>query len=140
MSIYLEDDEHIQIAKANDDQNLVFGWANVALKADGNIPLDWQGDVIPPQVLESAAYQFVLKYRETGERHMGDCVGYLVESMMFTKEKMQTLGIPEGTLPEAWWIGFYIPDDDVYAKVKSGQYRMFSIEGRAMRNPIEEVI
>jgi hypothetical protein len=50
-----------------------------------------------------------------------------------TKEKMQAMGIPDGTIPEGMWVGFYIPDDEVYAKVKSGEYRMFSIEGYGRR-------
>lgn len=123
----------VDILKSNSDSHLVFGWANVALQADGTEPLDWQGDQIPPEVLEKAAYQFVLKYRQTGEMHEGDVKGHLVESVMFTKDKMSAIGIPEGTVPEGWWTGFYIPDDEVCAKIKSGQYKMFSIQGKAKR-------
>ena len=112
------------------EDNMVFGWANVSINADGSIPLDWQGDIIPPSVLEKAAYQFVLKYRATGEMHTGEVVGQLVESVMFTKEKMAKMGIPEGTLPEGWWVGFYVPDDTICAKIKSGEYKMFSIQGK----------
>lgn len=127
------------ISKTTARENLVFGWANVALKPDGDIPLDWDGDVTPPEVLEKAAYQFVLKYRATGEMHEGETVGHLVESMMFTKEKMAALGIPEGILPEGWWVGFHIPDDDIFKKVVEGKYRMFSIEGTAKRVPMDEL-
>lgn len=127
----------VYITKSNGQENLVFGWANIALKADGTIPLDWQNDATMPEVLEKAAYQFVLKSRETGEMHEGEAKGYLVESIMFTKEKMEALNIPEGVVPEGWWIGFYIPDDAIFKKVQSGQYKMFSIEGRARRVPME---
>ena len=50
---------------------------------------------------------------------------------------MLALGIPDGTVPEGWFVGFYIPDPDVYKKVKNGEYNMFSIEGTAMRIPLE---
>ena len=134
MSVYKDEVQfEVDISKMNDEQHLVFGWANVSINADGSVPLDWQGDITSPEVLEKAAYQYVLKYRTTGEMHQGEAVGYLVESCMFTKQKMQAMGIPEGILPEGWWVGFYIPDDDVVEKIKSGEYKMFSIQGKAKR-------
>lgn len=129
-SIYVE----TPILKSkDDDEHLVFGWANVSINAEGDIPIDWQGDVTAPAVLEKAAYNFVLKHRTTGEMHEGGVVGHLVESVMFTKQKQESMGIPEGTIPEGWWVGFYVPDDDVVAKIKSGEYKMFSIQGKAKR-------
>ncbi|WP_300943671.1 XkdF-like putative serine protease domain-containing protein [uncultured Duncaniella sp.] len=120
------------------DQRLVFGWANVALKEDGTPPEDCQGDIIPPEELEAAAYNFVLSHGIANQEHMwGTECGWLVESMMFTKDKMTAMGIPEGTLPEGWFVGFYVPDPDVYEKVKSGEYNMFSIEGTGRRIPLE---
>ncbi|MNM08213.1 hypothetical protein D3C81_182790 [compost metagenome] len=124
-----------KIAKTAPDQQLVFGWANVAKEADGSFPLDWDGDVTQPEELEKAAYNYVLKYRETGEQHQGEAVGTLVESMMFTKEKQAALGIPDGIIPEAWWVGFYVPDTEVFAKIKKGEYEMFSVQGKARRTP-----
>ncbi|MNU72332.1 hypothetical protein D3C71_617880 [compost metagenome] len=124
-----------KIAKTAPDKQLVFGWANVAKEADGSYPLDWDGDVTQPEELEKAAYNFVLKYRETGEVHQGEAVGTLVESMMFTKEKQAALGIPDGIIPEAWWVGFYVPDTEVFAKIKKGEYEMFSVQGKARRTP-----
>ena len=46
---------------------------------------------------------------------------------------MQVMGIPAGTLPIGWWIGFKVTDEDVWKKVKDGTYPMFSIEGEAER-------
>lgn len=131
--LMLEDETFVDIAKVDSEKHWVFGWANVSIQQDGNIPLDWQGDITAPSVLEKAAYNFVLKFRATGEEHKGGIAGYLIESVMFTKEKMIAMGIPVGTLPEAWWIGFYIPDVDICEKVKNGKYKMFSIQGKAKR-------
>lgn len=128
--IYLEE---VSIQKVNDDKHTVFGWANVALQDTGDVPLDWAGDITAPRVLEKAAYNFVLKYRESGEMHKGDVTGYLIESVMFTKEKMAAMGVPEGILPEGWWVGFYVPNDEVCEKIRSGLYKMFSIQGKAKR-------
>ena len=61
----------------------------------------------------------------------------MVESVVFTKEKADALGIPPDILPEGWWIGFRITDDEVWEKVKNGEYPMFSIEGKAVREPVE---
>lgn len=119
------------------EQQLIFGWANVSVQEDGSTPFDWQGDTIDTTVLESAAYNFVLKHGLVNQEHeWGTECGWLVESMVFTKDKMAALGIPEGTIPEGWFVGFYIPDPIVYQKVKDGEYNMFSIEGSASRIPL----
>lgn len=126
---------NVQISKAQ-DQGLVSGWANVARNADGTIPLDWQGDVIRPEVLEKAAVDFMINYRTSGEMHRGDSKGVVVESIVMTKEKQAAMGIPEGIVPEGWFITVKIEDPDVFEKVKSGKYKMFSIQGRGKRIPI----
>lgn len=125
---------NLEITKYYDDEQLVFGWASVAKDANGNRPLDWQGDLIDAEDLEQAVYKFNLEFRESNEMHVSGTVnGTLVESVMFTKQKMAAMGIPEGTVPEGWWVGFKISDRDAYLKVKSGIYKMFSIEGSATR-------
>lgn len=121
------------------EQQLVFGWANVTMQEDGTSPFDWDQDTMDTCVLETAAYNYVLKHGIANESHeWGTECGWLVESMMFTKEKMAALGIPEGQIPEGWFVGFYVPDPAVYKKVKSGEYNMFSIQGSARRIPLDE--
>lgn len=126
------------IKKADEDQHLAFGWAYVSEDEAGNQTEDHSGDQLEAAELEQAAYQFVELYREGGEMHERGGCAVLVESMVFTAEKQQALGIPEGTLPVGWWIGFKVTDEDVWAKVKSGEYPMFSIEGTAIRETIPE--
>ena len=121
------------VYKARDDEMLVSGWANVAIDKDGNAPLDWQDDVIAPETLEKAAINFMLDYRGSGVMHEGESKGTVVESIVLTKEKQQAIGIPEGTVPEGWFITVKVHDPDVFAKVKDGTYRMFSIQGTAKR-------
>lgn len=127
-----------KIAKSDDGKHLAFGWANVAIRADGEEIEDWQEDIIEPEELENAAYQYVLLYREGGEMHERGGAAVLVESVVFTEEKMQAMGIPAGTLPIGWWIGFKVTDEDVWEKVKDGTYPMFSIEGEAERVEVED--
>ena len=126
------------IKKSDDEKMLAFGWASVSIDTDGEQVEDYEGDMIDPEELEQAAYQFVELYREGGELHERGGVAILVESMVFTKDKTTALGIPEGTLPVGWWIGFRVTDPDVWEKVKDGTYPMFSIEGEATRVPVEE--
>lgn len=121
------------ITKSDDDRHLAFGWANVSIRAGGEVIEDWQEDIIEPEDLEKAAYNFVELYREGGEMHERGGAAVLVESVVFTEEKFAAMGIPAGTLPIGWWIGFKVLDDDVWEKVKDGTYSMFSIEGVAER-------
>ena len=124
--------------KSDDEKMLAFGWANVSMRVDGELIEDWQGDIIEPEELESAAYEYVRLYGDGGEMHERGGVAVLIESVVFTEEKMQVMGIPVGTLPVGWWIGFKVLDEDVWKKVKDGTYPMFSIEGEAERVEVEE--
>ena len=142
-SVYIRDetpvDDEMLIAvdfdiyKAREDEGLVSGWANVSINADGSVPLDWQGDVIAPEVLEKAAIDFMKNYRESGEMHEGESKGTVVESIVFTKEKQEAMGIPDGVVPQGWFITVKVDDREVFAKVKDGTYKMFSIQGTAKR-------
>jgi len=115
------------------DQGLVSGWANVAVNKDGSLPLDWQDDVISPEVLEKAAVQFMIDHQKAGEMHKGEPIGVVVESLVFTKEKQEMLGIAEGQVPEGWFITMKVLNSEVFEKVKNGTYKMFSIQGQAKR-------
>lgn len=122
-----------KISKSDDDKMLAFGWANVSIRSDGEVIEDWQEDIVEPEELEQAAYRFVELYREGGEMHERGGAAVLVESVVFTEEKMEAIGIPPETLPVGWWIGFKVLDASVWEKVKDGTYSMFSIEGEAER-------
>lgn len=125
-----------RIVKSDAQQNLVFGWANVAIEKTGEQIVDRQQHVIDIEDLEMAAYLFNLAFRQTGEMHQGEALGSLVESLVVTPEKLIALGLEEDALPCGWWVGFHIPDDAIFAKIVSGEYQMFSIQGRAV---MEEV-
>ncbi len=60
-----------------------------------------------------------------------------VESIVFTPEKIEKLGLEPDALPIGWWIGFHVGDDEVWAGVKSGRYKMFSIRGTGTREPLD---
>ena len=129
----------VTVSKTDSPERLVFGWASIVTK-DGQPLTDLQKHEIPVPELESAAYVFNERYRQTGIEHAGDPVGNLVESMVFTDEKIaeieKSLGVtmPEN-FPNAWWVGFRVPPA-VFTKVQSGIYKMFSIQGGAVLEPV----
>lgn len=123
------------IKKLDEAQNLVFGWASVAVTVDGETVIDKQGDIIPADELEAAAYEFVLKWREADAMHDQITRGQVVESLVVTDDKLAALGLATGALPTGWWVGFKV-DPATFARVKAGDYSMFSIEGVAQREEV----
>lgn len=134
-----------RIAKIDEEHHYVFGWASVALTQDGLL-IDRQQDMITPDDMEAMAYDFVLHARETGEMHEGGAKGPLIESMIYTADKLRVLGLPldymvmiDGErvpLLGCWWIGFFVPDETAFQRVKRGDYKGFSIQGEAVREEV----
>lgn len=142
-----------QITKLDDDQRIVFGFANVSVAkattvgVGGHLISDLQEDSIPPEELEKGAYDYVIESREADEMHEGPPVGQLIESIVFTPDKLEKFAtdpvsgeINRGDLevlkrlfPTRWWVGYKL-DPASFAKVKSGQFKMFSIAGSAERS------
>lgn len=126
------------IAKLDPARQLVFGWGSVITKADGTMVVDRQGDVVTKaDDLEDAAYDYVQESRVGGSMHEEIGVGALVESMVFTPEKLDKLGLPQGSLPTAWWVGFKILDAAVWKRVEDGELVAFSIAGSGVRTELE---
>ena len=125
-----------KIAKTNDEQRIAFGWSVISRTADGAEVFDLQNDGIDPDELEALAYKYVRFYRDAGALHNSKGKGVLIESFVSTLEKQKIMGIPSGVMPVGWWTGFYVTDDDVWEKVKSGEYAAFSIEGSAVREKV----
>ena len=121
-----------KITKRDDEKFLVFGFASMAEVEDS------QGDVISIDELEKAAYDFVAYSRMGGELHEAMGVGTVVESMVFTPEKLSALGLAEDALPHGWWIGMKVRDTETWQKIKNGNYQMFSIGGRAVREAVSD--
>lgn len=127
------------ISKRDEDKQLVFGWASVVSKHDEELVTDLQGDVITPDELEEAAYDYVLKSRDGGVQHAVTGVSTLVESMVFTQEKWEALGVPSDVskiMPTGWWVGFKVHDESVWKGVKEGRWTEFSVHGTGLRTPL----
>ena len=56
----------LTVMKSDDEKRLVFGWANVAVRVDGEQIIDWQEDAIDTDELERAAYEYVAQFGTAG--------------------------------------------------------------------------
>ena len=119
-----------QILKADEEQRMVYGWASVVTEK-GEPVVDRQGDVIEPNTLVHAVNKFMEHVRVGKEMHKGDQIGAVIHSMPITKEIGESLGIQSDR--EGWIVAFKVYNDDVWAKVKSGELAAFSIGGRAIK-------
>jgi phage head maturation protease len=119
-----------QILKADEEQRMVWGWASVVTEK-GEPVVDRQGDVIEPETLVKAVNKFMEHVRVGKQMHDGGQIGVVVHSMPITKEIGDSLGIQSDR--EGWIVAFKVYDDDVWAKVKSGELAAFSIGGRAVK-------
>lgn len=128
--------KEVKITKTNDEQQLIFGWANIT-KSNGKLVADADDDVIKSENLEKAAYDYVLKSRNAGEMHLvTEGVGQIVETFFCNVEKCQSMGMEYPGF-DGWWIGFKL-NQEAYEKVKKGQYRSLSIGGKATRKEVKE--
>lgn len=130
----------VPIAKTDEEQRLVFGFAKMAEDPDnrGYYLVDSQGDLVSPEEVEKAAYAYVETSRESGAMHQGEVTGPVVESVVFTPEKLEAMGLAPDAVPTgAWWVGYRVEDDDAWDGVKKGRYTAFSIEGSAVREEVE---
>lgn len=126
----------IPIAKMDDDQRLIVGWAAVVTKADGTPVVDLQGDLTPISEIEKAAHK-ALRFGgrgKSGVQHEATGIGDIVESFVVSKSRREALGFGPG--PEGWVVAMKIHDDDVWKRIKSGELSELSFKGTARRTPI----
>ncbi len=124
----------LEIHKIDDEQGVVFAWASV-VEEDGVAVIDHEGDVISPEELEKAAFEFVMEVRTGGDMHVQKGVAELCASMVFTDDVQTALGIDIGKV--GWLTGWKIRDAAVLEKIKSGERPMMSIHGTGERVPIQ---
>ena len=132
---------HGQISKIDDDKRQVFGWASVT-DLNGEPVVDHQDDWMAAEELEKAVYDYVLKSRVGGTMHervgksQPKATSEMIESFVITPEKIEKMGLPEGSLPLGWWTGFQVRDEDTWRDVKKGKLTSFSIHGVGKREKV----
>lgn len=133
-------DAYAEFSKVDSDKRQVFGWASIT-HMNGKPVVDRQGDFIDLEEVEKSAYNYVVNSRVGGSQHRRDGdrpfhAADLIESIVFTPEKMDAMGLPsEGQ--QGWWVGFKVNDEDTWQDVKAGRKTGFSVHGRGRRHPVE---
>ena len=125
------------IEKTDTDKRQVFGYCTVT-HVNGEPIIDRQGDYVPLEEIEKAAYTYVVNSRKGGDMHARDGelplqTSDMVESFVVTPEKLRTMGLDENAIPHGWWVGFKVNDDKQWEMVKSGERTAFSIHGSGRR-------
>jgi cation transport regulator ChaB len=121
------------VVKLDQDQRIVWGWASV-ITEKGEPVIDQQGDIISAETMTKAANDFMLSLRTAKAMHEGEKVGEVIHSFPITNELAKSLGVK--TEREGWIIAMKVHDDKVWELVKSGEYKAFSIGGKAVRNAV----
>lgn len=127
-------------SKTDDEQRTVFGWASIT-EVDGSPVVDRQGDMIDIEELSKSAYDYVVNNRTGGHQHRRTeedvplKVSDMIESVVFTPDKIEKMGLPP-TTPIGWWVGYRVTDDDIWDEVKKGNITGFSVHGKGRRIPV----
>lgn len=125
------------ISKADVEQQIVYGWAYVTHDKNGVVKDDKSGDFVDDvREIEKSAVDFMLHHRASDLDHTNVKGGEVIESMVFTPDKREAMGIPEGILPNGWWIGVKC-NDEQWAGYKAGR-TAFSIHGSGTRSKADD--
>ena len=122
------------VAKVDKDMQVAWGWFSVVTEK-GKPVVDFHGDIIQEKDLLQAAHNYMLESRAGKVMHNGRRVADVVESIVFTKELQDALGIDLGRV--GWFGAMKYKDPDAWKKVKSGELSEFSIGGFSTRTPLE---
>jgi cation transport regulator ChaB len=123
---YFED----PIIKVDDEKRIVWGWASVAT-VDNEPVVDLHGDIITAQEITSAADEFMMYKRTAKAMHEGAGIGFVLHSFPYTHELGKALGFTSNR--EGWVIAMKVLDEDHWRRVKSGEFKGFSIGGKGHR-------
>lgn len=124
-----------QFTRVNKASKTAWGWFYVS-KVNGEYVPDHSGDTWDIEDIQKTAHDFVCESRVGGEAHIWKGGAELVESIVFTKELQDVLGID--LKKEGWFGAFRILDADLLEKIEKGDYEMFSIGGTGQREEVND--
>lgn len=105
----------------------------------GKYIVDHDDQWCEPEDIEEAAYDFVLNAANgpvSGEDHdlSVEPDAFLIESVAFTPEKLEAMGMDDDGVDLGHWLGLYVPDRAAYERIKSGEKAMLSVDGWAQES------
>jgi len=122
-----------KVEEVNEELGLVFGWAIVCAKG-GEPYFDLQGDHIPEDAMLKAATDFMVNSRQADVMHDEVPSGQIVYALPLTEDVKKAFGMKCDKTGLAVVLK---PDEETFAKFKSGELTGFSIGG--YRGEDEEV-
>ncbi len=120
------------ILKLDSERRIAWGWASVSTM-QGQPVVDLQGDIIPLAEMEKMADRFMASARTAKAMHAGESIGEVLHSFPVTNELAKAFGM--STDREGWIIGMRINDNETWNAMKRGDFKGFSIGGKAGRKP-----
>jgi len=116
----------------NEEKQIVYG---VVLSPHGP---DAQGDVISPDEVEKAAHRYLIFGRQVGINHEGSPIlAFPVESYIARTSFYYDPNDPQSFVREGEWVlGVWIPEREVWEKIKSGELTGWSIQGLGIRREL----
>ncbi len=136
----LQDKIQFPITKVDEDQRLVYGVVYAPPRSEDDE--DTQGDWMTPEDIKKASHQFMSKARTKNvdtDHSFEPAPASVVESWL-TKVDGDLVDPLFPDEPEgSWVVGIYIEDDQLWDKIKKGDYNGLSLAGWGMREetPVE---
>ena len=121
----------ISIAKYDQEQGVLVGWASLSTDQQGRPFVDAQGDIIPIEEIEKAAHA-LMQSGGTGKAdvmHQVFGVGDIVESLVLTSAKRDALKLGDG--PQGWVVAIKVNSPEVREAIKAGAALELSIFGKS---------
>lgn len=119
----------IEIEKSAPDGSFVRGWACVTSDEGRPVNTDWDGDVMPIDVIRDSVHEFMAGERVAKVMHNGEQTGAIVESVIVDDEFAALMGITHKK--RGWFAGMEVHCEKARARVRKGELKGFSIGGRA---------
>lgn len=121
----------LEKSELNDGPLYVYGAVLVPDK------FDRQGDIVDEDTIRKSARNYMMKAQNAGLQHkwlLSKEGIQLTQSFLAPADmKIGEKDIPKGS----WVVEFQVTDDTLKKSIASGEYRAFSIGGRARRTPVE---
>ena len=114
----------IQVLKADDTKKIIYG---IVLKPD---IADAHGDIMEAVEVEKSAHNYLMFYRNAGVDHSDQAEAKIVESYIAPSDLvLQGRAVAKGS----WVVAMKVFDENLWLRVKQGDYNAFSAGGYAKR-------
>ena len=123
---------YVPITKTNDEKRIVVG---VVLEPE---TVDAQGDIIPRDVIEKAAHQFLSGY------NVRNTLGFVHKVFKKNFDPLESYVVPQdmtigsqAVKAGSWVMSVKVLNKDIWQLVKDGQIKEFSIGGKAKSQQLD---